>query len=197
MPPDSFLVSGYKNMKRRSLLQAALATASAILLSGHSPYRQWSALKATHWLIGAARDDAEASRLADAASALLAARVPQSQAMHVEADNDREVVQLLRTRQLELAIMSIDAANDALSGNAGSARDSPIPLRTVAPFGPHLLVAFEDYSTDKAARIAAALAGFRWRDGSAPTRRSGPQSIVPLHAGAIRFKHARDIYESQ
>jgi hypothetical protein len=179
-------------MKRRSLLQAALAMASAALLSGHSPPRNWNALRATHWLIGAARDDAEASRLADAASALLAARIPQSQAMHVEAENDRGIVQLLRTRQLELAIMSIDAANDALSGSAGPVRESPIALRTVAPFGPHLLVALEDYSTDKATRIAAALAGFRWRDGSAPTRRSGPQSMVPLHAGAIRFKQAHE-----
>ncbi len=179
-------------MKRRSLLQAALAMTSAALLSGHSPYQHWNALKATHWLIGAARDDAEASRLADAASALLAARITQSQAMHVEAENDRQIVQLLRTRQLELAIMSIDAANDALSGSAGAVRESPIPLRTVAPFGPHLLVALEDYSTDKAARIAAALAGFRWRDGSAPTRRSGPESMVPLHAGAIRFKQAHE-----
>ena len=191
------MLSGPKKMKRRSLLQAALATASAALLSGHSPYRQWQALKTTHWFIGAARDDIEASRLADAASALLAARVPQSQAMHVEADNDREIVQLLRTRQLELAIMSIDAANDALSGSAGAVRDSPLLVRTVVPFGPHLLVALEDYSTEKATRIAAALAGFRWRDGSAPTRRSGPQSIVPLHAGAIRFKQARDVYKSQ
>jgi hypothetical protein len=179
-------------MERRSLLQAALALASVALLSGHSPYRYWSALKASHWLVGAARDDAEASRLADAASALLAARVPQSQAMHVEAENDRDIVQLLRTRQLELAIMSIDAANDALLGNAGPVRESPMPLRTVVPFGPHLLVALEDYSTDKAARIAASLAGFRWRDGSAPTRRSGPQSMVPLHAGAIRFKQAHE-----
>jgi hypothetical protein len=177
-------------MKRRNLLQVALALVGAALLSGHSPYRQWSALRAKHWLIVGARDDAEASRLAGAAAALLAARLPESQAMAVEAENDREVVQLLRTRQLELAMMSIDAANDALQGSGALLREGSVPLRTVAPFGPHLLVALDDYATDKAARIAAALAGFRWRDGSAPTRRSGPQSKVPLHAGATRFKQA-------
>jgi hypothetical protein len=181
-------------MKRRSLLEAALAIVSATLLSGHSPYRQWSALRAKHWLIVAARGDAEASRLANAAATLLAARLPESEAMAVEAENVREVVQLLRTRQLELAMMSIDAANDALQGSGTLVHDGSVPLRTVAPFGPHLLVALEDYATDKAARIAAALSGFRWRDGSAPTRRSGPQSKVPLHAGTIRFKQA---YESK
>lgn len=179
-------------MKRRSLLQAALAMAGAVLLSGHSPYRQWYAFRAKHWLIVAAHDDAEASRLADAVSALLAARLPESEALAAEAENERDVVQLLRTHQLELAIVSIDAANDALSGSGAYTRDGAIPLRTVAPFGPHLLVALEDYATDKAARIAAALAGFRWQDGSAPTRRSGPQSKVPLHPGAIRFRQARE-----
>lgn len=188
---------GHNKMKRRSLLQAALAFAATAVLSGNTSYRQWHALRANHWLIGAARDDAEATRLAEAVANLLAARVPQSQAMRAEAENDRDVVQLLRTRQLELAVMTIDAANDALTGSLGPVYEPAIPIRTVAPFGPQLLVALQDFSTDKAARIAAALAGFRWRDGSAPTRRSGPQSIVPLHAGAIRFKQARDIYQSQ
>ncbi len=184
-------------MKRRSLLQAALAIVSAALFSGHSPYRRWSALRAKHWLIVAARDDAEASRLANAAAALLAARVPESHAMAVETENERELAQLLRTRQLELGMVSIDAANDAFQGSGAMVRDASVPLRTVAPFGPHLLVALEDYDPDKAARIAAALAGFRWKDGSAPTRRSGPQSKVPLHAGAIRFKQARESKTAQ
>jgi TRAP-type uncharacterized transport system substrate-binding protein len=179
-------------MKRRSLLQAGLAMAGAALLTGHSPYRQWYVFGPKHWLIGAAHGDAEAARLADAVSALLAARVPGSQAMAAEAAAERDVVQLLRTHQLELAIVSIDAANGALSGSGAYFPDGPVPLRTVAPFGPHLLVALDGYSTDKAARIAAALAGFRWQDGSVPTRGSGPQSKVPLHPGAIRFKQARE-----
>jgi len=184
-------------MKHRSLYHAALAIACVTLLSGHSPYRQWSVLGAKHWLIVAARDDAEACRLANAASVLLAARVPESRAMAVQAENDREVVQLLRTRQLALAMLSIDAANDALQGSGVLAREGSIPLRTVAPFGPHLLVALEGYPTDKAARIAAALAGFRWQDGSAPTRGSGTQSNVPLHAGATRFKEALESKTTQ
>ena len=178
-------------MKRRSLLQAGLALAGAALLTGHSPYRQWYAFGPKHWLIVAARGDAEACRLADAVSALLTVRVPGSQTMPTQAETERHVVQLLRTHQLELAIVGIDAANGALSGGA-SFPEGPVALRTVAPFGPHLLVALEGYPTDKAARIAAALAGFRWQDGSVPTRGSGPQSKVPLHPGAIRFKQARE-----
>jgi TRAP-type uncharacterized transport system substrate-binding protein len=179
-------------MKRRSLLQAGLAMAGATLLTGLSPYPQWYALGPKYWRIVAARGNAGASRLAGAVSALLAARVPGSQAIPAEAETERDVLQLLRTHEVELAILSIDAANDALSGSGASFPDGAVALRTVAPFGPHLLVALESYSTDKAARIAAALAGFRWQDGSVPTRGSGPQSKVPLHPGAIRFKQARE-----
>ena len=92
-------------MNRRSLLQASLALAGAALVSGHSTSRPWSALQVKHWLIVAARDDAEASRLAGAAATLLAARLPESQALAVQAENDREVVQLLRTHQLGLAVL--------------------------------------------------------------------------------------------
>jgi TRAP-type uncharacterized transport system substrate-binding protein len=178
--------------RRRVLLRIALAIAGATLLTGHSPYRQWYAFRAKHWLIVVAHGDAQASRLADAVCALLAVRLPQSQAMAAEAENERDAVQLLRTHQLELAIVRIGAANDAFSGGGAFRRDGPVPLRTVAPFGSHLLVALEDYSSEKAEEIAAALAGFRWEDGAVPTDGSGPESKVPLHPGAMRYKHARD-----
>jgi hypothetical protein len=178
--------------RRRVLLRTALAIAGATLLTGHSPYRQWYAFRAKHWLIVAAHGDAQASRLADAVSALLAVRLPESQAMAAEVENERDAVQLLRTHQLELAIVRIGVANDAFSGGGAFRRDGPVPLRTVAPFGPHLLVALEDYSSEKAEEIASALAGFRWEDGAVPTDGSGLESKVPLHPGAIQYKQARD-----
>jgi hypothetical protein len=178
--------------KRRILLQTALAIAGASLLTGHSPYRQWYAFRAKHWLIVAAHGDAQASRLADAVSALLAARLPESQAMAAEVENERDAVQLLRTHQLELAILRIDAANDAYSGDGAFQRDGPVPLRSVAGLGPHLLVALDDYSSDKAEGIAAVLAGFRWEDPDLPSSGSAPEPKVPLHPGAIQHKQARD-----
>src|SRR5262249_58901751 len=106
-------------------------------------------------------------------------------------------MQKLRSHEADLAIVTIDAANHALAGSGAFTHDGPIPLRTVAPFGPHLLVALDSYSTDKAARIAGALAGFRWQDGSVPTRGSKPQSRGPLHPGAIRLQQAREAETGQ
>ena len=118
--------------------------------------------------------------------------MPGSQAAAISAETERDALQLLRSHEVELAIVTIDAANHALAGSGAFAADGPVPLRTVVPFGPHLLVALDSYSTDRAARIAAALAGFRWQDGSVPTRGSKPQSRLPLHPGAIRYKQARE-----
>jgi len=179
-------------MRRRAVLQAGLAVAGAALLTGHMPYRPWYVFEARQWVIIVADGDAEASRLGAAVSTLLAARVPGSQAAAMSVETERDALQLLRSHEVNLAIVTIDAANQALAGNSLFAPDGPLALRTVAPFGPHLLVALDSYSTDKAARIAAALAGFRWQDGSVPTRGSKPQSRVPLHPGAIRFKQARE-----
>ena len=179
-------------MRRRTLLQAGLAVIGAALLTGHLPYRPWYVFEGKQWVIVVADGDAEASRLGAAVSTLLAARVPGSQAAAASAETERDVMQRLRSHEADLAIVTIDTANQALMGSGAYTPDGPLPLRTVAPFGPHLLVALDSYSTDKAARIAGALAGFRWQDGSVPTRGSKPQSRVPLHPGAIRFKQARE-----
>ena len=180
------------NVERRVFLRTALAGAGAVLLTGHSPYRQWYAFRAKHWLIVAAHGDAQASRLADAVSERLASSVPESQALAAEAETERDVVQLLRSRQLELGILSVDAANDAWSGSGAALRDGPVPLRTLTPFGTHLLVALDDYSSDRTVQIVAALAGFRWQDDPTPSPRSEHVSRVPLHSGALRYQQAAE-----
>jgi hypothetical protein len=180
------------SIERRVFLQTALAVAGAVLLAGHSPYRQWYAFRAKHWLIVAAHGDPQASRLADAVSERLAAQVPESQAMAAEAETERDVVQLLRSRQLELGILTVDAANDAWSGSGTARRDGPVPLRTLTAFGPHLLVALDDYSSDRTMQIVAALAGLRWQDDPLPTPRPAHESHVPLHSGAARYQQAAE-----
>lgn len=172
-------------MHRRKLLQATLAVASAALLTGHSPYRQWYAFRAKHWIVVAAHDDAAASRIADLVAAELATRVPESQAMAAEAESEHDVVQLLRTRQLELGIVGAQAARDALRGTGSFAADGPVALRMVYPFGAHLLVVLEDYPPERAGQIAVALDDLpEIRDATA-AEHSTADSPVPPHAGTL------------
>lgn len=179
-------------MHRRKLLQTALAIAGAVLLTGHSPYRQWYVFRAKHWFVVAARVDPQASRLADLVCAQLASRVPESQAMAAETETERDAVQLLRTHQLQMAIVTTAGASDAVQGSGAFRTEGSVPLRALRSFGSHLLVTLEDFPDDRAAQIAAALDDLPRQDGDAPVDASATGSPVPLHSGVSRPPQAQD-----
>ena len=179
-------------MHRRMLLRTALAMAGAVLLTGHSPYRQWYVFRARHWIVVAAHADPEASRLADLVSTELASRIPESHAMAAEAQNEREVVQLLRTSQLQLAILSPATAGDAVRGSGLFRTDGPVPLRSLRSFGSHLLVTVEDFPAERAAQIVAALDDVARENGGAPAEASTTGSPVPVHSGVSRPPSTQD-----
>ena len=185
-------------MHRRKLLRAALATAGAVLLTGHSPYRQWYVFRAKHWIVVAARADPQASRLADVVSAQLAARVPESQAIAAETQTEREAVQLLRTGQLQLAILTTTTAGDAVQGTGPLFNaDGPVPLRTLRSFDSHLLVTVEEFPDERAAQIAAALDDLPRQEAGASAGAAAPASAVPLHPGVLYPPPAQDPKTSQ
>ncbi len=176
-------------MNRRRILQAALAVAGAALLSGHSPYKQWYAYRGKHLIVVASATDAEASRLADALAAWLAAEIPRSQAIPAEARSVRDVVQLLRTHQLPIGILARQSAGAAYAGGAPFEVEGPLALRTMAEFEDYLLVVLADFPEDKAFEIAGAAAGLprsQWPESRKQTTSESP--VIPLHPGAIAFR---------
>ena len=180
-------------MNRRRILQAALAVAGAALLSGHSPYKQWYAYRGKHLIVVASATDAEASRLADALAAQLAAEIPRSQAVPAEARSIRDVVQLLRTRQLPIGILGRESAGAAYAGGAPFEVEGPLALRTMAEFEDYLLVVLDDFPEDKAFEIAGAAAGLprsQWPASRKQTASEAP--VIPLHPGAIAFQQAHE-----
>lgn len=180
-------------MIRRRILKAALAVAGAALLSGHSPYRQWYAYRGKHLIVVASVADAEASRLADAVAAQLAADVPESQAVSAQAKSAREVVQLLRSRQLPAAILDLSSAAAAYAGSAPFEREGPLALRKLAEFERHLLVVLDDFPEDKAFAIAGAAAALgQQRLPEAPKTANSQVSAIPLHPGALAFRQAHE-----
>src|SRR5581483_5680299 len=134
---------GARPMIRRRIVKAALAIAGAALLSGHSPYRQWYAYRGKHLIVVASVADAEASRLADALAARLAAELPESHAVSAQAKSAREVVQLLRSRQLPAAVLDMQTAGVAYAGRPPFEREGPLELRKLAEFERHLLVVLD------------------------------------------------------
>ena len=180
-------------MNRRRILQAALVLTGATLLSGHSPYKQWYAYRGKHLIVVASATDAEASRLADALAAQLAAEIPQSQAIPAEARSVRDVVQLLRTRQLPIGILGRESAGAAYAGGTPFDVEGPLALRTMAEFEDYLLVVLDDFPEDKAFEIAGAAAGLprsQWPASRKQTTSEAP--VIPLHPGAIAFQQAHE-----
>ncbi|HEU4384081.1 MAG TPA: hypothetical protein VFR85_11355 [Anaeromyxobacteraceae bacterium] len=168
-------------MRARSLLRSALVGSAALVLMGHTPYRQWAVYRETHLLIVADGSAAGAAASCEAVVRVIAASLPRSGAAAAEAHSAAETVRLLRSRQLRLGLLLADDAADALLGRGLFAGEPPLPLRALAAVGPYRLVVLDDFPEVRAAEIARALAEQR-PEGAPPV--SSSAAPVPMHPGA-------------
>ena len=171
-------------MRVHGLLARALLGGAALLLMGHSPYRQWAVYRETHLVV--VGDDAVpgAFTVAEGVAECLAIHVPGSRAVAARARTAQEVMKLLRSRQLPVALVLGADAADALRARGNFAGEEPLPLRALAVFGAYLLVALEDFPAGKAQEIARALA--EHPPPGAPAPAAAPP--VPLHPGAAQAR---------
>ena len=124
-------------MNRRDLLMRSLG-ASAFLLMGHTPYRQWQAYRKNRLIFVASEVDEVSLRLGASIAEALAARLPQSKAMMATTATAVDVVSLLTSAQLDVALLTSDDAYEVVKG-AGKFEGRAVPLRTLAVFGPSVL----------------------------------------------------------
>ena len=148
-------------MKRRDVVRLLALAGAACGVMGHSPYRQWQAYRKSRLIIVASAD-AASYRVGEAVATLLARELPESRAMVARAADAVEIVKLLASDQLEVAILTADDARDVVAGRGRFAADGALALRTLAVLGSHLLVARADFPDAKAEPIARTLAE-RWR----------------------------------
>jgi hypothetical protein len=159
-----------------------------MLLMGHMPYRQWEVFRAIHLFIVTSSADREAGEMADRIAATLAARLPKSKPLAAEARDPHEVVQLLRSHQIPVALMTPEEADAAQRGAGAIGQGGAIALRLLASMGAHLLVVLDDFPADKAYDIARALADF---PGAQLAADASGAPRVPLHPGALAFREGR------
>ncbi len=100
---------------RRGLLAAAIVAASP-LLAGHSPYRRWHLYRQQRLVVVANGADGTAVRLGEAVARALATGLPESRALLATAASSPDVVALLRSAQLDLALLPADEAFGAFAG---------------------------------------------------------------------------------
>src|SRR5215208_397716 len=128
------------DVRRRPVLRALGAAAAVLLLGGHSPYRQWEVFRKARLVLLVSAADALAVRLAQSLVGLYAQRLPESRATVARARDSNDLVRLVASKQLEIALLRENQAHAVLTGAEPFSDNGRVELRTLAALGDHLLV---------------------------------------------------------
>jgi len=179
-------------MHRRGWLRAAGAAGLWLALSGHSPYRQWDVYRKTRLVLLASAADPQSVQLGAALARIYLQHLPESRATMARARDGNDLVRLLASKQLDVAVMRELDAHAAFAGQPPYADSGGVRLRALAVLGEHLFVCREEVPNGSAYMLIEALAA-RWGDidpvlvHKAPGPRPAGKLAVPLHPGAAEY----------
>lgn len=179
-------------MNRRSFISSGFAISAWALLSGHSPYRKFQIYRKTRLIVMAAKDDTRAGVIADGLAAFFATYWKDSKSTSGRARTAPELVRLLSTNQLEVAVLSRVDAVSARTGQDRFAKQGPAALCALAVLKDHVLVTREDLLKPVATKIINAMQS-NWKSlkpdltGAVAGPYVGQQIGIPLHSVAIDF----------
>ena len=95
-----------------------------LVLTGHSPYRQWEVYRKVRLIVVVNAEDEASVRLGQAIAGLLAKHLPDSRAMMSRARDLNDLVRLVATKQLDAALMREE--------DAGQRCEEPVGLPITA-----------------------------------------------------------------
>lgn len=130
-------------------------------------------------------------------AALYAERLPESRATMARARDNNDVVRLMASKQLDVALLREGEAYAALAGEGRYAQGGGIALRALAVLGEYVFVCRDDLPKASAYMLTEALAE-GWRDldpalvGAAKSPRPGGTLPIPLHPGALQYYRDHD-----
>jgi hypothetical protein len=176
-------------MNRRSFIVSGSALAAWALLSGHSPYRKFQIYRKTRLIVMSSKDDPRAGVVADGLAEFFSTYWQDSKSASGRARTSPELVKLVVTSQLEVAVLSQKDAILARSGQEQFAKQGPAALCALAVFKNHLLVTREDLLKPIAEKIIQPLRA-HWASisadlsGAVAAPYAGQQIGIPLHSVA-------------
>ena len=179
-------------MNRRGWLRAAGVAGLWLALCGHSPYRQWEVYRKTRLVLLANAADPQSVQLGAALAKIYLKRLPESRATMARARDGNDLVRLLASKQLDIAVMREPDAYAALAAQAPYADSGGVRLRALAALGEHLFVCREELPNASAYMLVEALSeGWEEVDPAlvrkAPGPRPGGRLAIPLHPGAAEY----------
>lgn len=173
---------------------------------GHSPYRQWVVYRRKRLFILTNAADEASFPFGQIIAQVLAIYLPESQAMAARARDSVEIIKLIGSQQLDVALLQAAEAQDAFQGKGKFQEEGPLPtLRTLFVFGSYLLVGRDDFPKQKAYQIVKTLTehGEKWKlSGFNPVEstdfftKNSPDTrftnfIPPFHPGTLDFYEGR------
>ena len=179
-------------MNRRTLLRLAAASGSWLLLTGHSPYRQWEVYRKARLIVLVNSEEAASAQLGLAIAALLAKHLPESKAMMARARDINDVVRLIASKQLDTALLREEDAAAAFMGAGRFADNGKVPLRALAQCGTYVYACRDDMPRSNGYQIAETIVE-RWKEidsrlvNGSPSPRPSSSMRIPVHPGALEY----------
>ena len=176
---------------RRRVVSALASVGAWLLLTGHSPYRQWRVFRQRYLLITTSRDDPGGDDLGERVAAVLAARLPESRAMVSRASSVERIASLMATGQADVAVLAAGAAQALYRGQPPLAHYGPFPLRVIVAAEQYRLVCGAEFPRHHGYLVAEALADDR---SGPPLRVPDPDAAgIPAHPGALAFARGEPV----
>jgi TRAP-type uncharacterized transport system substrate-binding protein len=179
-------------MKRRQFVEIGLATGLWAMLTGHSPYKQWDVFRKTRLVVLVNADDPGSVKFGTALAEFYAKQLPDSRATFARAKNKHDMVRLIASKQLEVALLNESDAYAVLSGAEPYADNGKVPLRAMAAIGEYLFICRDDLPQQGVHMLTEALAE-NWKElaGLLAQQKNSPKpaetSRIPLHPGALEY----------
>ena len=181
-------------MKRRQFLSLAAGSAGWVLLSGHSPYRQWIVYRETHLIILTSRDDLGADDLGEKFAAIVRGALPDSHAAVGRGPRVQRIASLISTQQVAVGVVSRPNALAMYRGEGPFQPYGAIPLRVLVQNDAYRLVCRNDFLPQHGFLLAEALMeNGRDLGLSIPGQGAAGSRDIPPHVGALAFAEGRSV----
>jgi hypothetical protein len=174
-------------MRRRLFLSTAGTAVATLLLSGHTPYRQWKLYRQAHLLIFTSRDDPGSDVLGERIAARLREVLPDSKSEVARAPNVARIASLITTGQADVAVLSRANATALYRRQPPFQDYLPVELRVLVETPAYQLVCRDDFKLQHGYLLAQALASDPGTPRLAVPAIEAVSAVVPTHLGAATF----------
>ncbi len=176
---------------RRTILRCGLILVAVLVLSAHTPYRQWEVYRMKHLLIGTSREDTASYPLGKQLAELLVQAVPESRARVVRARTVERLGSLISTNQLKLLLISDKHLAEMAEGTGPFKAFGPIEIARLFHFDELVLISRADFPASHAWIVARAFLDNAEASGGTPPRLGAGQ--VPIHPGVTAAVNGEEL----